>query len=50
MDAGEVITGDCIRSIRPGFGLEPKHYKAVLNKKTYRQIVAGTPVSWDLIK
>jgi len=47
--AGEVVTGRHIRSIRPGFGLKPKHYSAVLGQKATQDIQRGTPVSWPLI-
>jgi len=31
--AGETLTAENVRSIRPGFGLAPKHYDAILGKK-----------------
>ncbi len=49
MKAGEVITPDAIRSVRPGFGLPPKHYEAVLGKHINRDTSFGTPVAWDLL-
>lgn len=48
--AGETITEDCIRSIRPGFGLPPKHYDALLGKKAVRDISRGTATSWELVE
>jgi N-acetylneuraminate synthase len=47
MKAGEVITPDAVRSVRPGFGLLPKHYDTVLGKRINRDASAGTPVTWD---
>lgn len=47
--ANEVITGHNIRSIRPGFGLHPKHLKELLGKRVVSDVTIGTPVSWDLI-
>lgn len=47
--AGELLTEDNVRSIRPGFGLHPKHLKEVLGKKASKDIERGTPVSWDLV-
>jgi N-acetylneuraminate synthase len=38
-----------IRSIRPGFGLAPKHYDDLLRRKARRTIARGTPLTWDLI-
>ena len=39
-----------VRSIRPGYGLEPKYYKKVLGKVAKTDIKKGTPLSWKLIK
>ena len=49
MKAGERLTADAIRSIRPGFGLAPKHLEEALGATTKKDIVAGTPVSWSLL-
>jgi len=46
--AGEVITADNVRAIRPGAGLAPKHYEFILGKTVKRDIPKGTPVRWDL--
>jgi N-acetylneuraminate synthase len=45
---GQIVTNDHIRRIRPGFGLSPKHYHALLGKKVNQDIKRGTPTSWDL--
>jgi pseudaminic acid synthase len=47
--AGETITIENVRSIRPGFGLHPKHLKEVIGKKVRTNINKGTPFSWDMI-
>jgi N-acetylneuraminate synthase len=49
LEAGEVITPEKLRRIRPGYGLAPKHYENILNKTVNKKIEAGTAVSWDLI-
>jgi len=46
---GETLTSENVRSIRPGFGLHPKHYNEILGKKAKRSIKAGTPLSLELI-
>ncbi|MEC1637551.1 pseudaminic acid synthase [Schinkia azotoformans] len=46
--AGEILTKENIRAIRPGFGLAPKHFKNVLGKKAKVDIKKGTPLSWEL--
>jgi N-acetylneuraminate synthase len=49
MKAGEIITPDCIRSVRPGFGLPPKEYYSILGKKIKKDVFNGSPVKKDLI-
>ena len=44
LEAGEIITADSIRSVRPGFGLPPKHLNRVINQKATKKIMANTPV------
>jgi pseudaminic acid synthase len=48
--AGEVITEINVRSIRPGFGLEPKYYTDILKKEVIIDIKKGTPLSFSHIK
>ena len=47
MQAGETIDAGAIRSVRPGYGLAPKHFDALLGKTLKRAVSACTPVSWD---
>lgn len=47
--AGEEITADNIRVIRPGLGLAPKHWQDVIGKQFTRDAKKGTALSWDLI-
>lgn len=42
---GEVITEKNVRSVRPGFGLHPKHYNDILNKKVLYNLEKGDRVS-----
>jgi len=49
MHAGETFSGTNLRSIRPGFGLAPKHLESVLGRRASRDIARGTPLSWDLV-
>lgn len=49
MDEGDVFTEKSLRSVRPGYGLAPKHYEILLGKRVNRSLKKGTPVSWDLI-
>jgi pseudaminic acid synthase len=47
--AGELITEDNIRSIRPSFGLHPKYYRKVLGRPVKNNLEPGDRLSWDLI-
>ena len=47
--AGDEITKANVRSIRPGFGLPPKHLPEVLGRKTSRALKRGEPLSWDML-
>jgi pseudaminic acid synthase len=47
--AGEVLSEDNVRIIRPGYGLAPKYVNLFLGKTLSRAVKAGTPVSWDLL-
>jgi N-acetylneuraminate synthase len=47
--AGEVFTSENVRSIRPAYGLHPRHLEEVLGKTASRDIERGTPLSWDMI-
>jgi pseudaminic acid synthase len=48
--AGEKLTKDNIRIIRPGYGLSPSFYSKVLGLTINKDIPAGTPMDWDLLK
>ncbi|MEJ7775850.1 MAG: pseudaminic acid synthase [Sphingomicrobium sp.] len=47
--AGEPLTRDNVRSIRPGYGLPPKHFGEVLGKCAARPIARGTALAWDMM-
>ncbi|MEM7689133.1 MAG: pseudaminic acid synthase [Pseudomonadota bacterium] len=49
MVEGEAFTPANLRSVRPGFGIAPKHYDTLIGKRVNRALTKGTPVSWDLI-
>lgn len=48
--AGEILTPDNIRSIRPGDGLHTKHYDEILGKQAAFDLKKGTPLKWELLK
>jgi N-acetylneuraminate synthase len=47
--AGEPIMDRNVRSIRPGHGLPPKYLPAVLGRRVSKDLIKGTPLSWDLM-
>lgn len=47
--AGEKITSENVRSIRPGFGLAPKYLEQVLGRTAKVDIHRGTPLSFEFI-
>ena len=49
MRAGEVLTRDNLRIIRPGFGLPPKYFDRVLGRRLRRAVRRGTPLAWELL-
>jgi len=49
MRAGDTLTPDNIRIIRPGFGLSPRYYEILLGRSIKVATRRGTPVTWNLI-
>ncbi len=49
LKAGDVLTADNIRAIRPALGLPPKYSDQVLGRRTKAAVARGTPLSWDLL-
>lgn len=47
--AGDVLTSENVRLVRPGFGLAPKFLDVVLGKRASRDADVGTPLTWDLL-
>ena len=47
--AGETVTSDAIRSVRPGHGLAPKHAEALVGMRTTSAVKANTPTSWKIL-
>lgn len=47
--AGDLVTAENVRSIRPAGGLAPDEIGHVLGRTFTRDAAKGTPMSWDLI-
>ena len=50
LKAGDVITADAVRSVRPGFGLAPKHLTDLIGKKVLKNVSSNTPLSFLLFE
>jgi len=49
MKAGDRLTSENLRIVRPGFGMAPKYFETMLGKRISRDAPAGTPLGWDLL-
>ncbi|HUZ13490.1 MAG TPA: pseudaminic acid synthase [Caulobacteraceae bacterium] len=47
--AGEALTARNVRSVRPGFGLAPKHLPQVLGRRAARDLSPGEPFAWSML-
>lgn len=50
MSAGEVISSESVRSVRPGFGIPPKFFNALLGRRVLVDVKENTAVSWALLE
>lgn len=50
IQAGEVITSEHIKSIRPGYGIHPKYYEDILGRVTNTDINKGTAFRLEFLK
>lgn len=50
LKAGDIITADAVRSVRPGFGLAPKFIDKIIGKKLNRDIDRFTPVTTEVLE
>lgn len=49
LKAGDTITADAIRSVRPGFGLAPKHLNSLIGQQVSKDVAAYTATNLDII-
>ncbi len=49
LKAGDVLTKENLRNVRPGLGLPTKYYDLVLGKTVKQDVKKGTPLSWELL-
>ncbi len=49
LKAGDVLTRENVRAIRPGFGLPTKYFELILGKTVKKDVKLGTALEWGLI-
>ena len=49
MKAGDVLTPENLRCVRPGMGLPPKYYDILLGRRVTQNVKKGTPMGWGLV-
>ena len=49
LKAGDVLTRESLRCVRPGFGLAPRHLDSLLGQRVGQAVKAGTPMAWSLL-
>jgi N-acetylneuraminate synthase len=47
--AGDTLTRENLRCVRPGLGLPPKYYETLLGRRVNRDLPMGTAMAWDYI-
>ena len=50
VNPGDFVTRENVRSIRPGYGLQPALLPEVLGRRFAGEASAGTPLSWSLLE
>lgn len=50
LNEGDVITADSVRSVRPGFGMAPKHLKNIIGCTVTQDIKSNTAVNKEYIQ
>jgi len=50
LKAGDILTSENVRAIRPGLGLPTKYLDVVLGKTVNEDIKRGTGLNWNLLK
>jgi N-acetylneuraminate synthase len=50
LKAGDRLTKNNVRAIRPGLGLPPKYIDTVLGMSVTKDIIKGTALSWEILR
>lgn len=49
LHAGDTVSSDAVASVRPGFGLAPKHLHEVIGCRVVQDVQRATPVDWAVL-
>jgi N-acetylneuraminate synthase len=49
LKAGDVLSKENVRAIRPGYGLAPKFFDLVMGKRVNRDMKRGEALRWEFI-
>jgi pseudaminic acid synthase len=49
LKAGDQLTKENVRNVRPGLGLPTKYYDLIIGKHIKQDVKKGTPLSWELL-
>ncbi len=49
LKAGDVLTRENLRCVRPGLGLPPKYFDILLGRRVNQGVKKGTPMKWRLV-
>ncbi|CAM8380639.1 pseudaminic acid synthase [Candidatus Methylopumilus planktonicus] len=49
LKAGDLLTNNNVKAIRPGYGLATKYLPQIIGRMVKCDLKRGTPVSWDII-
>ena len=50
LKVGDIISSNDVARIRPAYGLKPKYLSEIIGKKIVKNVVRGTPVTWDVVQ
>lgn len=50
LDAGDELTNENVRIVRPGYGLAPKFLDKIIGRRVNAAVGRGTPLNWSLIR
>lgn len=49
LNAGDLLTTENVKAIRPGFGMPPKYLNQVIGQRVTKDVKRGTPLHYDLL-